>query len=292
MIAWRLPGSLARVFQALVFLCALGVFAWVAAYWIWRAAEPPTAPALVRQDTDWSARILSGSALGFTRAEPALTPQPTTPGAAEGRIRLMGIAREPGDRRRTAARALFKIDNKRILWLRVGEELDPGITLAAVDADGVRLARDGREIRLPLRERGQTATRAASAAPSTNVARAPLPAPAASACKLAPEQRARAYVLRPEIVDGVMRERSGWTDLFKPAAGGLLVQNPGGTGAMLGLYSNDVLSKADGAQLSGPDDVLRLILQPLARNESVIVTGARGGQAREWIYAGMSCLLR
>lgn len=292
MIALRLPGSLARVFQALAFLCAVGVFAWVAAYWIWHAAEPSPVPALVPQHTDWSARILSGSALGFTRAEPALTQQPTAPSAAEGRIRLMGIAREPGDHPRTVAQALFKIDNKRILWLRVGEELDPGITLVAVDADGVRLARDGREIRLLLRERRQPATRAASAATATSVAKAAVPAPAANACRLAPEQRARAYVLRPEIVDGVMRERSGWTDLFKPAAEGLRVQNPGGTGAMLGLYSNDVLSKADGAQLSGPDDVLRLILQPLARNESVIVTGSRGGQSREWIYAGMSCLPR
>jgi hypothetical protein len=289
-IALPLPGFLPRVSRALIFLCALAVFAWVAAYWIWRAAEPSVAPALVQQDTDWSARILSGSALGFTRAEPALTQQPTISSAVEGRIRLMGIAREPGDHGQKASQALFKIDNKRILWLRVGEELEPGNTLAAVDADGVRLLRDGKEIRLPLRERGQSAARTKSAAPSTNVAKAP--SPAANACKLAPEQRTRAYVLRPEIVDGVMRERSGWTDLFKSAADGLLVQNPGGTGAMLGLYSNDILSKADGAQLSGPDDVLRLILQPLARNESVIVTGWRGGQSREWIYAGMSCLPR
>lgn len=291
MIALRLPGFLARVSQALIFLCALAVFGWVAAYWIWRVAEPTLAPALVQQETDWSARILSGSALGFTRAEPTLTQQPATPSAAEGRIRLMGIAREPGDHGRKAAQALFKIDNKRILWIRAGEELDPGITLAAVDADGVRLARDGKEIRLPLREqRAQPAARTASIAPSISGPKASVPA--ANACKLAPEQRARAYVLRPEIVDGVMRERSGWTDLFKPAADGLLVQNPGGTGAMLGLYSDDVLSKADGAQLSGPDDVLRLILQPLARNESVIVTGSRGGRLREWIYAGMSCLPR
>ena len=290
MIALRLPVFLPRVSRALIFLGALAVFGWVAAYWIWRAAESSVAPALVQQDTDWSARILSGSALGFTRAEPVLTQQPTISSAVEGRIRLMGIAREPGDRGQKASQALFKIDNKRILWLRVGEELEPGNTLAAVDADGVRLVRDGREIRLPLRERGQPAARTKAVASSTNVAKAP--SPAADACKLAPEQRARAYVLRPEIVDGVMRERSGWTDLFKPAADGLLVQNPGGTGAMLGLYSNDILSRANGAQLSGPDDVLRLILQPLARNESVIVTGWRGGQSREWIYAGMSCLPR
>ena len=61
---------------------------------------------------------------------------------------------------------------------------------------------------------------------------------------------------------------------------------------VLGLYGNDLLSKADGAQLSSIDDLLRLVLQPLARNESVIVTGSRGGQPREWIYAGMNCLAR
>ena len=76
------------------------------------------------------------------------------------------------------------------------------------------------------------------------------------------------------------------------SAEGVLVQNPGGTGAMLGLYANDLLAKADGAQLTGPEDVLRLVLQPLARNGSVIVSGSRGGQPREWIYAGMTCLQR
>ena len=90
----------------------------------------------------------------------------------------------------------------------------------------------------------------------------------------------------------MMSERSSWSDLFKPTANGLVVSNPGGTGAMLGLYGNDVLSKADGAQLGSVDDMLRLVLQPLARNESVVVTGSRAGQPREWIYAGMNCIAR
>ncbi|MBP8297042.1 MAG: hypothetical protein KAX84_13090 [Burkholderiales bacterium] len=303
MIALRIPAALARVLAALLLLCALAVFAWVAAYWIWRAAEPAAVPVAIREDTDWSGGILSGSALGFVRTEPAAAaatpPQAAATAAIEGRIRLLGIAREAGGKRKNAGQALFRVDGRRILWLRVGEDLDPGITLAAVDADGVRITREGREIRLPLRERAPAIPRAAPGAPVAVAARAPAtatvaraPATAADACKLAPEQRARAYILRPEIVDGVMREKSGWADLFKPAAEGLVVQNPGGTGAMLGLYGNDVLARADGAQLSGPDDVLRLILQPLARNESVIVTGARGGQPREWIYAGMNCLAR
>ena len=303
MIALRIPAALARVLTALLLLCAIAVFAWVAAHWIWRAAEPAAVPTAVREDTDWSGRIVSGSALGFVRTEPAVAaataPQATATAAIEGRIRLLGIAREVGGKGKSRGQALFRVDGRRILWLRVGEDLDPGITLAAIDADGVRIARNGREIRLPLRERAPAGPRAVPGAPVATVAKAPAtaavaraPATAADACKLAPEQRARAYILRPEIVDGVMRETSGWADLFKPAAEGLVVQNPGGTGAMLGLYGNDVLSRADGAQLSGPDDVLRLVLQPLARNETVIVTGARGGQPREWIYAGMNCLAR
>ena len=124
MIALRLPATLARVFQALVFLCALALFAWVAAYWIWRVAEPAASPALVPQETDWSARILSGGALGFARFEPSTTSPTITPSVVEGRIRLMGIAREPRDSGRNAAQALFKVDSKRILWLRVGEALD------------------------------------------------------------------------------------------------------------------------------------------------------------------------
>lgn len=286
MIALRLPAVVARVSQALALLCALAVFGWVAAFWIWRAAEPVTGPLLPQPESDWSARILGGGALGYARVETAAGAQSAAVAGVEGRIRLMGIAREPGSR--VTARALFKIDNKRILWLRPGEELDPGIVLAGVDADGVRVTRDGKEVRLPLRE--QKAPPPRSAQPASPVAaRTPAP-PAAEACKLAPDQRARAYVLRPEIVDSVMRERSGWADLFKPSTDGLLVQNPGGTGAMLGLYGNDLLAKADGAQLAGPEDVLRLVLQPLARNQSVVVTGSRGGQPREWIYAGMNCL--
>lgn len=299
MIALRPPRLLASVFQALFYLCAIAAFAWVAAYWIWRTAEPRNASLAPAQDDDWSARILSGNALGFTRAEPAGAPAPAqrpAPAAVaiEGRLRLMGIAREPGAQARSAAQALFKVDNRRILWLRVGEEIESGVTLAAVDADGVRIVHDGREIRLPLRVRAQPASRGPAALPTVAAGRPAEPAPArpADTCKLVPEQRGRAYILRPEIIDGVMREKSGWADLFKPVAEGLVVQNPGGTGAMLGLYGNDLLSRADGAQLSGPDDVLRLILQPLSRNQSVIVSGSRGGQPREWIYAGMSCLPR
>ncbi|MBK8739376.1 MAG: hypothetical protein IPM02_07435 [Betaproteobacteria bacterium] len=300
MIALRIPAALARVLAALMLLCALAVFAWVAAYWIWRAAEPAAVPAAMREDMDWSGRILSGSALGFVRTEAAAAAAPRRPQRPQSRAGsgLLGIAREAGGKRKSGGQALFRVDGRRVLWLRVGEDLDPGITLSAVDADGVRIAREGREIRLPLRERTPAVPRAVPA-PVAAVAKAPAtaavaraPATTADACKLAPEQRARAYILRPEIVDGVMREKSGWADLFKPAAEGLVVQNPGGTGAMLGLYGSDVLARADGAQLSSPDDVLRLVLQPLARNESVVVTGARGGQPREWIYAGMNCLAR
>src|SRR5438093_598635 len=146
-----------RLGHGLVVFAAMGLFAWIAAHWIWRALEPPRVPAIVQHaDADWSARILGSGAFGYSRVDP------------------------------------------------------PRQATVAGDS-----------------------------------------------CKLQPDQRVRAYVLRPEIIDSVLRERTGWGDLFRASAGGLVVQNPGGTGAMLGLYGNDVLSKADGAQLSTTDDVLR-----------------------------------
>lgn len=289
MNALRPPAAVVRGMQALLLMLAIGAFAWVAAYWIWRALAPRLTPAPIQQDSGWSARITAGSALGFARAEPtSVAPAPPPPNILEGRIRLMGIAREAGGRDRNGAQALFKIDNRRILWLRLGDELDTGYTLTAVDPDGVRISHDGKDVRLPLREPRIAVARAGA----NNAPAAKAPVRVADACKLAPEQRSRAYILRPEIVDGVLRERAGWSELFKANADGVLVQNPGGTGAMLGLYANDLLAQADGAQLGSTEDILRLILEPLARNGSVIVTGTRGGLPREWIYAGMTCLQR
>jgi hypothetical protein len=204
----------------------------------------------------------------------------------------MGLAREQDAR---DSRALFKVDNRRVLWIGVGEALEPGLTLTAIEPEAVRLAGAGGEYRIPLREprpARQKPAAPAGAPPAAQSAATGATSAAADSCKLTPEQRGRAYILRPEIIEGVLRERNGWTDLFKPAGMGLLVQNPGGTGAMLGLYGNDILSKADGAQLGNLDDVVRLILQPLSRNETVVVSGIRGGQPREWIYAGMNCLAR
>ena len=291
---------LAKLVGIAAWIGAVGLFAWIAAFWFWRMLEPRAAPNPIRENANWSATILSGAAMGFAAAEPpAMTPAATASGP-DVSVRLMGIARE-GTGASEDARALVKVDNKRVLWLKAGDELAAGTRVVAIDADAIRIVRDGRESRVLLREPRSSGRSATAAAGTPSVAGAPpaalAPAPAGTAkssdtCKLAPEQRTRAYILRPEIVEGVIRERNGWTDLFKPAGAGLLVQNPGGTGAMLGLYGNDVLMKADGAQLGSLDDVIRLVLEPLARNDSVVVTGTRGGQAREWIYAGINCLAR
>lgn len=284
--------GLSGVAGRIAWLCAVAAFCWIAAHWIWRAYEPAPVVSSPPPVGDFAAAILSGSALGY--APPVA--QQATPAVAvvDAKIRLMGIAREPGDRAGRESRALFRID-RRILWLRAGDELDRGVTLAAIDADAVRIMANGRATRLPLREPRPAIPPKTATPPGTPPAAAARQAPPATAgdtCKLTGEQRSRAYILRPEIIEGVVRERNGWTDLFKPAGVGLAVQNPGGTGAMLGLYGNDILTRADGAQLASLDDVVRLILEPLARNETVVVSGLRGGQPREWIYAGVNCLAR
>jgi len=285
-----LHGSSGRI----IWLFAVAVFCWIAAHWIWRALAPAPLLSSPPPVGDFAAAILSGPALGFARPPMQSTVTAPVATAVDPKIRLMGLAREAGDRAGRDARALFRID-RRILWLRVGDELDRGVTLAAIDAEGVRIDVNGRETRLPLREPRPVPPRPATSPVASGVASTPTPTSPAAAgdtCKLTPEQRSRAYILRPEIIEGVVRERNGWTDLFKPAGVGLAVQNPGGTGAMLGLYGNDILTRADGAQLANLDDVVRLILEPLARNETVVVSGLRAGQPREWIYAGVNCLAR
>jgi len=282
------------VLPRLAWLLAVAVFCWIAAFWIWRLFEPPPKAIVAPPITDHAGAIVAGSAFGYAR--PASTPPsvaPEAPPALDARLRLLGIAREPGDPKSHASRALFRID-RRILWLQPGQEIDRGIVLAAIDDDGVRIDVNGRAIRVALREPRPSPPRGTvpASAPVSAAPTAPAAAAAGEACKLSPEQRTRAYILRPEIIEGVMRERNGWTDLFKPAGIGLSVQNPGGTGAMLGLYGNDILTKAGGAQLGSLDDVVRLILEPLARNEAVVVSGLRSGQPREWIYAGINCLAR
>ncbi len=299
MIAPRIPDAARRLAGALFLVAGIAAFCWVLAHWTWRVLEPARVPQGVAPVTDWSASILSRSAFGFARgtAGPTLNVATANASPIAGRVRLLGISRESVAT--GSGQALFRIDQKRILWIKVGESLEPGIALAAIEPNGVRLMQDGQEVRLFLREPRAGPPRGGLQLPAANApaalpsgATAPVAAARAAAadpCKLNPEQRTRAYVLRPEIVDTVTRERAGWSDLFKPTAEGLVVLNPGGTGAMLGLYPNDLLIQADGARLSGAEDMLRLVLQPLARNESVVVTGSRGGQPREWIYTGMNC---
>lgn len=299
MIAWRTPDAARRLAGAVFLVGGIAALCWVLAHWTWRALEPARLLPAAAPVTDWSAAILSGSALGFARgtAGPALSVAAAGAASISGRVRLLGISRESDEQ--GSGRALLRIDQKRILWIKVGESIEPGITLAAVEPNGVRLSQNGQEVRLPLREprsgppRGGPASTAANAPTASIANAAPSPARAAAdSCRLNPEQRTRAYVLRPEIVETVTRERAGWSDLFKSTAEGLVVLNPGGTGAMLGLYANDLLVQADGARLTSAEDMLRLVLQPLARSDSVVVTGTRGGQPREWIYTGMNCAQR
>ena len=300
-MAVHIPDPLRRLAGALFQVGGIALFCWVLAHWTWRLLEPPPASRTVTSGTDWSTTILSGSALGFSPAEPggAATASATGVSPLAARIRLLGISRRAPTTADGGGQALFRVDQKRVVWLEAGKSIEPGVVLAAIEPNGVRLLQNGQEVRLPLREPRAAAAPGNSLPPAAKavaaIASVPVKAPAAASpasCRLTQEQRTRAYVLRPEIIDTVMRERAGWTELFKPTAEGVMVQNPGGTGAMLGLYGNDLLVHANGARLGGAEDVLRLVMQPLARNESVIVTGSRSGQPREWIYSGMNCAQR
>jgi hypothetical protein len=172
--------GLRNVAGILAWLIAVALFCWVAAQWIWRLAEPVPPSLQLRENSNWSSAILSGPAMGFTRADPAPVASVAAASPSDLRIRLLGIAREPADSTQQSARALFRLD-KRVLWLKPGEELDPGVKLHAIDADGVRIIRDGKETRLLLREPRPRAPRgpAMASAPATVAPTAATPKPAA-----------------------------------------------------------------------------------------------------------------
>jgi general secretion pathway protein C len=103
----------------------------VLAYWSWAWLAPPAAaraPAVLELATGGS----STSGL-FGKAQQAAP-------AAAGNVQLMGVLAASGGRR---GHAVLRLDGKKTLAVLQGEEVEPGVRLAEVRADGVVLERNG-----------------------------------------------------------------------------------------------------------------------------------------------------
>jgi len=140
--------------SALILLMAI-----VCAHWFWRFAAPPiVAPieataveALRPADTIRSARLF-----GEAAALPASSPQTRTD------LVLRGISAS-----RSGGLAVIALDRNRVVTVKAGEEIAPGIRLERVHSDHVIVVQNGtsQRIELPQRKPVDAAPVASAAGP-------------------------------------------------------------------------------------------------------------------------------
>jgi general secretion pathway protein C len=110
-------------------LAALALLGVVLAYWAWAWLAPAAAqrapPAPERAGNTLAAAALFGA---------------VKPGAGAGAISLMGVVAASGARR---GHAVLRIDAKKTVAVRQGEDIEPGLRLAEVHPDHVVLERNG-----------------------------------------------------------------------------------------------------------------------------------------------------
>jgi len=123
-------------------LAALAFLGVVLAYWSWAWLAPPAvarAPAALAIGSATSSRNLFGSAK-------------STGAVSSGALRLLGVVAAPEGRR---GHAVLRLDAKRTVAVLQGEEVEPGLRLAEVHADGIVLERNGVRQTLALPEKGK-----------------------------------------------------------------------------------------------------------------------------------------
>jgi len=285
-----------RLGAAFATVLAAALLALVIAHWTWRLVAPAPVQVPPARVDDPVAAIAAADLFG--KAGPAAAVDVPTADAT-GDVRLLGvIARRDG-----SGQALFRLPSGARL-VATGEEVQPGLRLAAVRIDGVSVRDAAGERVLALRPppgaarpSGGSAPLSASAAgpaPATRVAVAPDPARpnvAAAAPKCQPPAGFRGDVVRlnVELVGGLISQPETWRSMVESAGGGLVVRETAGFGQMVGLQQGDRLEQANGIALTVPDDIVAAVLRPLAANQPVRVSGRRNGQPREVWIANVGC---
>ena len=124
----RLP-----ILPAAALLVALGLLGLVLAYWTWTWFGPRPEP---RLETDAPARNLASAYALFGAAQH----NPVTPATIGLAVDLVGVIAAEGNGQ---GYALVRLDKKKTLVVRSGEDLSPGIRLAEVFPGHVVLQRNG-----------------------------------------------------------------------------------------------------------------------------------------------------
>ena len=136
------PGVMQQAAVRVATLTALLLLGFVLAYWTWEWAAPkPELSSFATTDVPPPSpdadRVFGAAAGGGAAAAQAST----------GTIKLLGVAAASGQR---PGHAVLQADGKRVLAVREGEEISPGLSLAEVRADHVVLERGGVREKLVL----------------------------------------------------------------------------------------------------------------------------------------------
>jgi general secretion pathway protein C len=116
---------------SLLKLAALALLGVVLAYWAWAWLAPAAAQRAP------PAPELAGNPLAAATLFGAVK---QGPGAGTGALRLMGVVAASGERR---GQAVLRLDAKKTVAVRQGEDIEPGLRLAEVHVDHVVLERNG-----------------------------------------------------------------------------------------------------------------------------------------------------
>jgi hypothetical protein len=248
----------------LALLLALGLFALTVAHWGWKWFGPaPVAIPVTIPDADVARRVADAKLFGVA---PASTVVGSSASVALGDLRLLGVfaLRDGG------GYALFRTA-RGPLMASTGQEIGAGLRLDKIRPDGVTLS-DGREIVLRA---AATETRPAVAVAQS----ARPPGCAVPAGFVGPIVR-----LNAELLGGMTSAPDAWKALLEAAPGALVVRDQSGFAGMLGLKNGDRVERANGIALAIPGDIASTVLQPLARSQSVWVSGMRDGKPQHWLY--------
>jgi hypothetical protein len=272
-----------RFVSALLTLIAGCALALVIAYWSWQVVGPAPLHVVPPPPADPAATIVAADLFDGSAAHVAIDAPATS--ALAGDARLVGIVAQPA--RRGYALFRFPVGAKLVAQ---GEQISPGVTLTAIEPFAVTIRESAGERRVVLHE--PAATPSGTAAPARNASRAAAAQRGAlrtSSC--APPAGFAGNVVRinAELLGGLSGDAGPWRTLLAPGAGGLVVREEGGFGAMLGLKSGDRIAQANGIALRVPDDVVSAVIRPLIANQGVRVVGSRGGTKHELWLANIAC---
>jgi hypothetical protein len=282
-----------RVLAGLATFVAAAALACVVAFWGWRVLGPRTASLPPPAPADPAATLIAANLFG---ANDRAAGAPTGSGATlDADTRLLGIVAESGQR----GYALFRMRSGTKVVAH-GEEIVPGVKVAAIEPESVTIRDASGEHRLVLRTEPVNGGRAGGKAPSPRN-EAPSSSVPPSAPKSASSARANATCAPPagfggtvvrlntELMSGIGTDSTQWNAVLAPVTGGLLVRQDNGFGAMLGLRAGDRITQANGIALSVPEDIGPAIVRPLVANQGVRLIGSRDGATQELWLANIAC---